>query len=153
MPDCERMGEVGAYCDGELSGQERARMAAHIEQCPACARELERLGALSRLLAGASVPEMRPLFLAQLHRRVAPAREVGVLRFAQRLMAVAAAVLVGCCMWLWYVPGPGGANGGPTEGWESAALALQVEMPVDVSPDEQLAEWIVQDLLQENGGD
>ncbi len=147
------MGEVGAYCDGELSGRKRARMAAHIEQCPDCAREVERLRGLSRLLAGASVPQMRPLFLAQLHGRVAPAREVGVVRFAQQLTAVAAAVLVVCCIWLWYVPGSGGANGGPTEGWESAALALQVEMPVDVSPDEQLAEWIVQDLSQENGSD
>ncbi len=42
--------ELLAYLDGELGERERARVEAHLSECPACATELERLQTLQREL-------------------------------------------------------------------------------------------------------
>ena len=55
---CENSRKVSAYHDGELSGDERRLMEEHLGRCASCARELEQLRSLSRLLAAATMPEM-----------------------------------------------------------------------------------------------
>jgi anti-sigma factor RsiW len=42
--------QLGAYLDGELSPGGARRLAAHLDQCPACRAELAQLRALSRVL-------------------------------------------------------------------------------------------------------
>lgn len=153
MPACERSRQLSAYHDGELAAEERVELEAHIGQCASCARELERLRRLSGFLATASIPEMRTGFMDRLHSGVRSARDVVVVQMAVRLMAVAAAVLVVCVLCLWQLNGAPRANGGLNGGWEMVALTLQVAAPVETSAEEQLAQWIVDDLSRENGID
>jgi len=52
--DCERTREVlGPYADNELEGLPTSQMAAHLEQCVRCRRELEIIQSQKRLLASA----------------------------------------------------------------------------------------------------
>lgn len=52
-------GWLQQYYDGELNEQQAARFEAHLEGCPACRMELERLNALTSLLQ--SVPAPAPV--------------------------------------------------------------------------------------------
>jgi anti-sigma factor RsiW len=52
--DCERTREVlGPYADNELEGLPTSQMAAHLEQCARCRRELEIIQSQKQLLASA----------------------------------------------------------------------------------------------------
>jgi hypothetical protein len=50
MCACERDAQLGPYHDGELSDAARREVEAHVAACPDCARELDRLRAISRRL-------------------------------------------------------------------------------------------------------
>jgi len=86
---------LSAWLDGELNDAERAAVAGHIEVCPDCRRELDRLVADRELLSSAS-PAEEPPFLA--------ARVLSEIRAGQRrpahgllrrvLVPIAAALLI-----------------------------------------------------------
>ena len=59
MANCEDYLElISAKLDGELTAEEEARLAAHLEQCPQCRALLEELGGLSDALR--TLPEAEP---------------------------------------------------------------------------------------------
>jgi hypothetical protein len=56
-------GDLGSFVDGELTGAERLRIAAHLERCPACTVESERMrniGALLREAAAGAAEAVPP---------------------------------------------------------------------------------------------
>ena len=101
MKPCDRMPEVSLYHDDEMPGDGRAAFEAHLASCPACARELEALRALSRRLGALERPQVSPALLERFHRATGAVREGVVLRTAEWLAAAAAAILVAACAWLW----------------------------------------------------
>ena len=60
MSECERAQRLSAYHDGEVSEAERVSLEAHLQGCPACAAERNRLRRLSDLLS-AGVPILRAM--------------------------------------------------------------------------------------------
>ncbi len=55
MTSCQRIEpRLDAYHDGELSGFARFRVGRHLQRCPACRGELERLGAIGDLVREAA---------------------------------------------------------------------------------------------------
>jgi len=124
-----------------------------VRRCPSCARELERLRALSETLGAAFVTEMPAGALDRLHGRVGSVREVFVLRTAARVMAAAATLLVACAVWFWQADRIPEQDGRPPESWEIAAVSLQAGAPAEAGVEALLTQWIVSDLSRENGRD
>ena len=150
MNDCERAKRLSAYHDGEVSEAERVSLEAHLEGCPACAAERNRLRRLSDLLSAAPRPEMSAEALARLHRAADDVAMADLGRMAKTLMAVAASILLVCAVWLWRSHA-GTESTEPIPAWETAATAQ--EGTLATASDEQLARWIVQDLERKNGHD
>ncbi len=153
MTACEHNRKISAYHDGELPGEECRDLEEHIRECSTCAQELEQLRSLSRLLAAAEMPGMSSDVLERLHSSVSSVREVFVLRTAERVMTVAAALLVVCAVWFWQTAGALDSGIERLEDWEIAAVWPQTEAPAEASAEEMLAQWMVLDLSQENGSD
>lgn len=88
---CEEVRErLSAWLDGELSEEGRAQVAAHLESCAACRRELAQLTALNAALAELAAPPV-PLGLAErVLARVQPSR-----RFWWQNLALAASLVMG----------------------------------------------------------
>ena len=147
MNECNRAEMLGAYHDGELSGAARAGMEQHLRQCPACAAELQGLRKLSQLLSTAAPAKMSPDVLRRLHERVETIPLAGLWRVAEIWGAIAASILLVCCIWL--VKTKSTVDAIPV--WETVALVRQ-ELP-SATPEDQLAQWIVQDLSGRNGND
>lgn len=135
--------ELLEYLDRELSGDRRADVEGHVEDCPACGAELEELRAVSQgFTAALQTFDVRPNygFEAVLARR----RSRGQHHMALRALAKAA-VLV-------FVVGGAGAAaipGSPVRAWVEEAwsgarslLGLEAESPspVAVEPLERAAE-------------
>ena len=150
MIECRQMQRVSAYYDGELSEPSRGELEEHLRECPVCAAELSRLRKLSGLLCSAGRPEMPSQALERLHRSVDLLPQVGLWRTAAVFAGVAASILLVCGAWLWRISSAGEpADQIPL--WETAAVA-----PQDLSAaasQEQLAQWVVQDLSWKNGHD
>lgn len=69
---CEELIElISAYVDGELSKEDRAAVAQHIEKCPGCAQVVERTEALGRRIRVAARFEV-PANLPERVRRALP---------------------------------------------------------------------------------
>ncbi len=86
---------LSSWLDGELAEAERQAVDRHVETCPACRLELDRLRADRQVLVSASRPEEPPFLAARVMAEIrstrrAPAR--GLLRRA--LVPVAAALLI-----------------------------------------------------------
>jgi len=147
MNECNHAERLGAYHDGELSGAARTAMEGHVGKCAACGAELERLRRLSRLLSTAAAPKMSPAALQRMHNRVDAVRLADLWRVAEVCGAIAASILLVCCIWL--VKTRSSVDAIPV--WETVALARQ-ELPA-AGPEDQLAQWMVQDLSGNNGHD
>jgi len=150
MNECEQAERLSAYHDGELSGAARTEVEQHLRRCPACAAELNRLGRLSQLFSAAAEPRVPPEVLERLHAAVdvLPLAEIG--RLARIVAAIAAAILLVSSVWLLRAGGAGEPKD-QIPVWETVAVVRQ-EVPVS-APEEQLAQWIVQDLSRKNGHD
>jgi len=140
MNECRQSERLGAYHDGELSGAARAEMERHLGQCPACVAELERLGRLSELLGAAAAPKLSLAAVQRLHNGIDTIPMADLRRVAEICGAIAASILLVCTIWL--VKTQSATDAIPI--WETVAVARQ-EMPA-VAPEEQLAQWMVQDL-------
>lgn len=152
MDSCEQTRQVNAYHDGELSPEDARPFEAHLAQCAACARELERLRGVSRFLAGARMPGVPAEVIERLHENLAVVRERVVVRMAEMLTAAAALVLITCAAWVWHGLGETESQAAAAvSAWERVAVTLRVE--TSVSEPQQVAQWIVQDLSRENGHD
>jgi len=146
---CRYRQKLSSYHDGELSESELAELELHLARCRGCSEELEQLKKLSGLLKAAYLPGMPDGALARLHSRLGSAREAVVVQLAERLIAVAATVLVVCGLWLWQANGLRRPYEVSLGGWEVAAMTLGVEDAQHVSPEELLTQWIVTDLSAE----
>jgi len=153
MSSCEHSRKISAYHDGELPREQRRDLEEHIRECSSCGRELERLRVLSGFLAAAEMPGMSSDVLDRLHGSVDSVQEVFVLRMAERVMAVAATLLVVCAVWFWQIERVQDTDADGLEGWEIAAVWPQTEAPAEVSAEEMLAQWMASDLARENGSD
>jgi anti-sigma factor RsiW len=143
MNECREGARLSAYHDGELWGAARAGMAEHLRQCPACAAELSRLRALSRMLAAVAEPEAPPAATRRFHKAVDAVPMLELAHIAEVFGAVAASILVACCLWLLHARSAG-VTSDQIPIWETVAVARH-ETPA-TAPEEQLTQWIVQDL-------
>lgn len=116
--------QLGAYALGDLHGEERAPLEAHLEGCPQCRAEAESLGTVSKLLPLADpsrfeAPAPRPP--AELGERIAAAigteEEVKLRRRRRRRFGFAwggaAAALAAAALAIFVLGG--GESGGPPE--------------------------------------
>jgi len=111
---------LSAYLDGELSSEERARFEAHLERCPDCRAERDRLkGALSLLSRLPPSPPPSPNFEQHFYARLAAERPAPRARLFDRPL------------WRWLAPGLAGVAA-------SVALVLVVEIRHRPPPDDLL---------------
>ena len=153
---CEKTSQVQAFYDGELTGAARAQIEAHVRQCSECTELLADLKRVSGLI---NTAQMAPV-PAQTIRRVQQTwwahraqRERGVLRLAEWMTGVAAAVLIGA-MVLW--PDGRDKNGTRAAGtmWQAAAVTPPASVQDDgLSDVVALAQWMADDLSDERGGE
>jgi anti-sigma factor RsiW len=150
MSDCDYSYKLNAYHDDELSDEERHELEEHIQACPHCTRELERLQKLSALFQSAPIPDIPEETLARVHQSLQTRQGKGTLRFVELLTAAAVLVLlVGSVLNLRMEP----QREIYDSSWEQTALTLQVEVPSTESPELQVTEWLVANLSQENGNE
>jgi anti-sigma factor RsiW len=150
MNECEQAQRLSAYHDGELSGPAKGELEDHLRQCRACAAELNRLRALSRMLAAVAEAPMPPAVSRRLHEAVDALPMADLARMAEICGAIAASILLACSLWIL-----GTQSGSEPRDrlpvWEAVAVAVARQETPPVGPDEQLAQWIVQDLSRKNG--
>jgi anti-sigma factor RsiW len=148
MSECEQSSKCGAYHDGELDAPARIDFERHLRTCPACAAEIERIALISSLVSQALRPVPSSRAMRRFHAAAEMAPALTIRHMAEALTAVAAAILVSCCAWMWSnLSSSDGAGAMPV--WEASAL----EQPADASggSEDQFATWVVQDLSRESG--
>ncbi len=143
MNECQQSEKVSAYHDGEMPADSRREMERHLDECPRCRAELERLRELSSSLGALPAPQASPAMLARLHRQVDQLAARSIYRLMEAGAAVAAAVLIVCTVGLLrQTPPPVAA---PAL-WEAqAAYGASVDLASGGS-EAVLAGWTVQDL-------
>ncbi len=112
MNGCPKGEEWVAYVAGEIAPRLRRMLAAHLDVCPACRREVEDLArGLEALGALAHKPLLRPEMMEALRRRLRvaaahrPARPRIVRLFVRYGWAAAAAVLLVAALF-WHTTAP-----------------------------------------------
>ena len=144
--NCERNRQLSANYDGELHPEESASLEAHLTDCPACRAELEHLRIISRLVARAGESDVPQGLTMRLHERIDAAGDVVVVRLAERLMAVAAVILLASGVWLWQAQETEASVS--TQGWENTALAQSLPTPQEQAPVDPVVKLVVDDLSQ-----
>ena len=145
MNECDRTRRVGAYHDGELTAVEGERLESHLGGCPPCRAELRAVTEVSALLRTTAAAEAPAGLLERLHAAVAALRDRLIRRFAYRVAAVAAAVLIACTVWLWRADATETAS---TRAWEWERIALGSGETRPREPIDQLTFLITQDLAE-----
>jgi anti-sigma factor RsiW len=151
---CNEHQYLEAYLDGELPEAERRRVEQHVAICDACTRELARLRRLSSLFAGYR-PTLSADALSRIHDAVGETTwDLGIIRLARRISAVAAAVVLAGSLYLTFFQAEQ-ATAVPV--WEQAAVSRPTAADVQTADasggtgdQAQLAEWIVSDLASGN---
>jgi anti-sigma factor RsiW len=136
--DCRHVEEMlSPYLDGELPPELRGQVAAHLQGCPACRRELALLTRLEEVLGELPAPAPAPLaerVLAALPPRPRPWWQ----SLALAASLILGIVLGGALARDFYPLPPGGVNGGdvlaledfqdfPQGSWGSVLLSYQDE--------------------------
>lgn len=100
MNACELNSTLNRYFDDELPPAQRASFERHLRDCAPCASELEQLRGLSCQVRSMALPKASADFLTRLDALSDRVQDVTVIRFATRLTAAAAAILVAAtCHW------------------------------------------------------
>lgn len=150
MNECTQASRVSAYHDGELSPAVRGELERHLQGCSACAAELGRLRRLSGLAGSMAPIPMPPAAMERLHRRVDGLPSRPILRLAEAVSGVAAAILIACVIGL-AAGGVGPEPPAAVAAWdESQAIGAA---PAEAAPggsEEPLAMWMVQNLSEED---
>lgn len=149
MQGCSSIPLVSAYYDGELSLARRAEFARHLASCSECMAELEELKNLSEAIATRSLPP--PLSgegLSRLHHHVDELTDRSLLRFAELLSGIAAAVLITALIW---VAKPVRVSAEPVPQWERAAVTLEPEQAANAGPIRTVV-WMVSELSPSQDG-
>jgi anti-sigma factor RsiW len=100
MESCSFTDKLGAYHDGQLDAAASAEIEKHLTSCPACTAELAELRKMSQWFAQEPEPHLSQMSLYRLHQQTQRAMEVGMVRLARAISAVAACILVASSMWL-----------------------------------------------------
>ncbi len=149
---CDRIEQIHAYHDGQLELTARAEVDAHVAACGECARLLDELQALSRLLANAPLPAMPEGAGQRYYAAWDVSRQRGLLRISSWMTAAAAAVLVGSLLlWPHQKSAPVVAAAPTPTPWEAVAVMPPPERISVERPDElvEIAQWMANDLSAE----
>jgi len=149
---CKYNRRISPYHDGELPLEEQRELKAHICQCASCRRELQHLELLSSFLSAGHVLEMPSAARHRLQHHVSSLPKQLTVRMATGVAAAAAIILVCCSLMLWQQWARHEALPQASADWEVVAVTLQSENASDIATEEP-GEWILRDLLQENGYD
>jgi len=150
MDSCEYRDWLMRSHDGELDPAQQRELERHVAQCADCARELERLRALSRLLGRAGVPAAPPGMIARLHARAGSASDAAIVRICRPVAAAAAALLIGCVLWLWHGEANAASDVALPAEWELAAATLETGS-TPAGSQRVFSVWMVDGLSGENG--
>ena len=100
MSSCEMNNWLGRYHDGRLSLAQAEQFERHLADCAVCPSELQQLRLISQTLRSADLPKASPAFIARLEALSENIPDAMVWRFATRLTAAAAAILIAAtCQW------------------------------------------------------
>ena len=150
MDSCPQIPSISAYHDGELSVHRRVQVEQHLLECARCSSELASLKRLSARLAGeAPVATLSSDALRRFHRHVEQMTDRSLLRFAEMLTGVAAAVLVAATLW---AIRPIRATAEPVPHWQQAAVMLLPEHTGASPSPIRTAEWLVSELAPDGEG-
>ena len=143
MNGCRIESRLDAYYDGELEAAEQARIAEHVQGCPACRMALEQMRQMSALLAGDrpdAVHEVGASEIARIHaavnremNRSAFQVDRSFWRAAVLVSGLAASVLIIASAWLMETPAPrtqplvAVEPTAPQPAWERVAMTLQAD--------------------------
>src|SRR5829696_6077677 len=121
--NCEQFSaQLDAYHDGELDAARIEQIDAHLRECPACARALQSMRSMSRLMQSAPMAEMSSDALARLHAEVDRTMDRSLLPLARSFVGIAASILIfATAGLLWMQPSPASAP----QAWEGAMLISQ----------------------------
>ena len=108
MSTCKYHELLGAYYDGELDAKTHVALEDHLDDCPSCMAELNRIRRLSQLLRDLPRPQASAEAVARFHTVVDRAPSTVLQHMAEALTAAAAAILLLCGVWLWKLPATGG---------------------------------------------
>jgi anti-sigma factor RsiW len=143
MEPCQYITWIGPMLDGELDAQRRAALEAHLPGCPACQDELETLQQLGAMLrTELKRPSINAAALQHLHAQVDDSGDRSLRHLAEALSGLAAAILIGCSLWLVRTPSVQASDQLPP--WVS--LASLRPQPAQVPQSMQTAEWIFSEL-------
>jgi anti-sigma factor RsiW len=96
---CDRIEQVHAFYDGELSLSQRGEFEAHLNDCAECRDLLADLRRVSDLLASAPLAELPAGAMTKFQQTwFAAAQDRGVMRIASWLTSAAAAILIGALL-------------------------------------------------------
>jgi anti-sigma factor RsiW len=142
---CDRVSEIHALHDGELTGEAALAAEGHLAQCEACSELLADLRGLTALVAAAELREMRPMAVGRFYDAWTEARDRGLVRITSWLTAAAAAVLIGA-LWLWPVAETKTTASRPGM-WETVAIVPPAETQAESNSElVQVAQWMADDL-------
>lgn len=143
--DCKRIkDELVAYLDGELGESAAAAVRGHLERCPACKLDLERLSAAGSILGEIRDIEPSADFTARTMRRALDAPQLRVSRSAlmRRLVPAVAAAVVLVALGLWLL-----SPSGPESTESLDPVEMEIVENIDILENLELLEDL--DLLSE----
>jgi anti-sigma factor RsiW len=146
-----------AYVDGQLPAADARQVETHLAACAPCAQEVRRLQKLSGIFSSYR-PPLPAGVLDRLHETLERSRDLGILRLARTISAMAASVVLFGSLYLAFF------QSSPSSGVASAAIPVWEQTAVSEAPtdgqtanasgageQQQLAEWIVSDLSNTPG--
>lgn len=148
MENCSNIPLVSAYYDGQLDPSQRTAFEQHLIVCGECAEELEQLQRLSSLIS--QRPESAALsndVAERLHRHVDELTDRSILRFAELLSGVAAAVLLMASIW---AARPANVSAEPVVAWDQAAVMLQPSQVSSAPAPIRTVTWMVSELTPDH---
>lgn len=147
MENCSNIPLVSAYHDGQLDPSRQADLERHLRTCSECAAELEQLQRLSSLIAQRPAGlELSNDALKHLHEHVEQLTDRSILRFAELLSGVAAAVLLVATLW---AARPANVSAEPVVAWDQAAVMLQPSQVSSSPAPIRTVTWMVSELTPE----
>ena len=141
---CDRLDQVEAFHDGELSAADSAELAQHMQQCGACSARLDELRRWTMRLNEAPLPELPTGAIDRLYRVYRRSSDRAVLKVASWMTAAAAALLLGA---LWWRPARVSGERPAPAMWESIAVMPPGESQGDAASElVQVAQWMADDF-------
>jgi anti-sigma factor RsiW len=161
MAACPTIQELEAFFDGELSAARSAEIRAHLLSCSSCSAELAGLEAAAQLFRDAPMPRLSQISLHRLHAKLETVmqgeqeNELGILRIARTLSAIAACIVVAGSLWLSHVrsahhPNQTVATVQTPPPWTDVAVNTDTDAPAVSSQDggTVIAEYYLADASQ-----